>query len=46
MGIDATTGTLEPGKVADIAVWNGTDLSVDGLRDRVDMVIQDGALVA
>lgn len=46
MGIDATTGTLEPGKVADIAVWNGTDLAVDGLRERIDTVIQDGVVVA
>ena len=46
MGIDHTTGTLEPGKVADIAVWRGTDLAVDDLRDRVDTVLQDGLVVA
>ena len=46
MGIDASTGTLRPGMVADIAVWNGTDLDVATLRDRVDTVIQDGVLVA
>ncbi len=46
MGIEDTTGTLQPGKVADIAVWDGTDLTVDGLRDRVSMVLQDGRRVA
>ena len=47
MGIDAQTGTLEPGKMADVVVWNGNPFSsyaqaeqvyVDGARlyDRHD----------
>ncbi|MFN7137627.1 MAG: amidohydrolase family protein, partial [Thermomonas sp.] len=47
MGIDAQTGTLEPGKMADVVVWNGNPFSsyaqaeqvyVDGARlyDRYD----------
>ena len=45
MGIDDTTGTLEPGKVADIAIWDGTDLDVAVLKARVHTVIQDGKIV-
>ena len=45
MGIDDTTGTLEPGKVADIAIWDGTDLDVADLKARVHTVIQDGKIV-
>ena len=51
MGLGDRLGTLEPGKLADIAVWNGSSeevasLSVDGLADRIDIVVQGGVPVA
>ena len=45
MGVDDTTGTLQAGKVADIAIWDGTDLDVADLKARVHTVIQDGKVV-
>jgi imidazolonepropionase-like amidohydrolase len=45
LGVDGETGTIEPGKRADLVIWNGTDLDVSDLRPRVDQVIQDGAVV-
>ncbi|MGH8188054.1 MAG: amidohydrolase family protein, partial [Steroidobacteraceae bacterium] len=35
LGIEAHTGTLEPGKMADVVVWNGTPLSVYALAEHV-----------
>jgi imidazolonepropionase-like amidohydrolase len=35
LGILDQTGTLEPGKMADIVVWNGTPFSVYALADEV-----------
>lgn len=42
LGVDEWTGTLEPGKLADIAVWRGDFFSVYAIVDRVYI---DGALV-
>jgi len=42
MGILAETGTLEPGKMADVVVWNGNPFSVYALADQVFV---DGALL-
>ena len=42
MGIDAMTGSLEPGKMADIVLWNGDPLSV---YSRPEKVWIDGALM-
>ena len=42
LGILDQTGTLEPGKMADVVVWNGTPFSVYALADQVFI---DGALV-
>lgn len=42
MGIDAMTGSLESGKMADIVLWNGNPLSV---YSRPDKVWVDGALL-
>jgi len=41
LGIDADTGTLEAGKMADVVVWNGSPFSV---YTRADQVYIDGAL--
>jgi imidazolonepropionase-like amidohydrolase len=41
MGILDQTGTLEPGKMADVVVWNGNPFSV---YTRADLVFIDGAL--
>ncbi len=41
LGIDQLTGTLEPGKMADVVVWNGTPFSVYALAEQVFV---DGAL--
>ena len=42
MGIDAMTGSLEPGKMADVVLWNGNPLSV---YSRPEKVWLDGALL-
>ncbi len=41
LGIDAVTGTLEPGKMADVVVWDGDPFSV---YTRAERVYIDGAL--
>jgi imidazolonepropionase-like amidohydrolase len=35
LGIDQLTGTLEPGKMADVVIWNGTPFSVYALAEQV-----------
>ncbi len=42
IGIDQQTGSLEPGKMADVVLWNGNPFSV---YSRPDKVYIDGALV-
>ncbi|MEL6877956.1 MAG: amidohydrolase [Pseudomonadota bacterium] len=42
MGIDDMTGSLEPGKMADVVLWNGDPLSV---YTRPEKVWVDGALL-
>ena len=42
MGIDEMTGSLEPGKMADVVLWNGDPLSVYSRPERVWV---DGALL-
>lgn len=42
MGIDDMTGSLEPGKMADVVLWNGDPLSV---YSRPEKVWIDGALM-
>ena len=41
LGISDATGTLEPGKMADVVVWSGSPFSV---YTRADLVYIDGAL--
>jgi imidazolonepropionase-like amidohydrolase len=35
LAIDQKTGTLEPGKMADVVIWNGTPFSVYALAEQV-----------
>jgi imidazolonepropionase-like amidohydrolase len=42
LGILDQTGTLEPGKMADIVIWNGNPFSVYA---KADQVFIDGALI-
>ncbi len=42
LGIDDVTGTLAPGKMADVVVWSGDPLSV---YSKADLVFIDGALM-
>jgi len=42
LGIDAQTGTLEPGKMGDVVLWNGTPFSVYAHAEKVYI---DGALM-
>ena len=42
LGIDRWTGSLEPGKMADIVIWSGDPFSV---YSRAEKVFIDGALV-
>jgi imidazolonepropionase-like amidohydrolase len=41
LGLGARIGTLEPGKMADVVLWNGTPFSVYA---RADLVFIDGVL--
>ena len=41
LGIEARTGTLEVGKMADVVVWNGNPFSVRALAEQVFI---DGAV--
>jgi imidazolonepropionase-like amidohydrolase len=42
LGIDELTGTLTPGKMADVVVWSGDPFSV---YSKADLVFVDGALL-
>ena len=42
LGIDSTTGTLEPGKAADVVVWSGNPFSV---YSKAEQVYNEGWLV-
>lgn len=42
LGIDSTTGTLEPGKAADVVVWSGDPFSV---YSKAEKVYNEGRLV-
>jgi imidazolonepropionase-like amidohydrolase len=42
LGIDGTTGTLAPGKAADVVVWSGDPFSV---YSKAELVYNDGRLV-
>jgi imidazolonepropionase-like amidohydrolase len=35
LGVDAETGSLEAGKMADVVIWNGDPFSVYALADQV-----------
>ncbi len=45
MGIEDEIGTIEPGKVADLVVFDGTELAVEDLGSRIDGIYQSGRLV-
>jgi imidazolonepropionase-like amidohydrolase len=42
LGIDSLTGTLQPGKAADVVVWSGDPFSI---YSKADLVFNDGWLV-
>ena len=42
LGIDKVTGSLEPGKIADVVIWSGDPFSVYAHAERVFI---DGAQV-
>ncbi len=46
MGLEKDSGTVEPGKRADLVVIDGDPLILEGLADRVIAVYQEGHLVA
>ena len=42
LGIESMTGSLAPGKMADVVVWSGNPFSV---YSKADLVFVDGALL-
>lgn len=44
MGLEDDIGTVETGKLADLVIWDGTELALAGLRERVGTVIQGGVV--
>jgi imidazolonepropionase-like amidohydrolase len=42
LGVDDRLGTIEPGKAADLVVFDGDPLVFDGLGSRVEQVWIDG----
>jgi imidazolonepropionase-like amidohydrolase len=46
MGLEQDSGTLEPGKRADLVVIDGDPLALEGMADRVVAVYQQGRLTA
>jgi len=45
MGVEGERGTLEPGKQADVVIFEGVSLAVADLESRVATVVQDGNVV-
>jgi len=45
LGVTDDFGTLQPGKVADLVIWEGGSLDVRDMRSRISTVIQDGSIV-
>ena len=45
VGVTDDFGTLQPGKVADLVIWEGGSLDVRDMRSRISTVIQDGSVV-
>ena len=46
LGVSDDLGTIQTGKLADLVIWDGSDLDVSDMRSRIHTVIQDGAVVA
>jgi imidazolonepropionase-like amidohydrolase len=46
MGVDGDSGTIEPGKRADLVVVDGDPFAFDGLRERIRAVYQAGSCVS
>jgi len=46
MGLEHELGTIEPGKRADLVAVSGDALDFAGLRERIELVCQDGRLVS
>ncbi len=46
LGVEEVSGSIEPGKRADLVVIEGDPLQLAGLRDRVRAVYRDGLLVS
>ena len=46
MGFERDLGTIEPGKRADLVAVSGDPFDFAGLRDRIELVYQDGQLVS
>ena len=46
LGVSYDLGTIQIGKLADLVIWDGSDLDVTDMRSRIHAVIQDGAVVA
>ena len=46
LGVEATQGSIEPGKRADLVVVDGDPFDYADLSDRVRAVYQDGRLVS
>ena len=46
LGVSDDLGTIQIGKLADLVIWDESDLDVSDRRLRIYTVVQDGAVVA